>query len=229
MSQWEISISCWTNRFELNARITAIPIEPVVLYPNYVNVPARCKFFLSVLFFFTFNWRQFMGNNFMACSKASNFDAIIIVPIHCSFFTLCFVFIIKKHFIPFYQLISHYYLHLSLFLSLSRAFLSLWVHNFSLGFWLFGGATLNIIEQWLSLLALVVTIFSVMVIFITGFYVVKLPPVLYICIWMLFWMPIFDVACLWYHSFLPFLVSQCVPTVKCVCYLCSITRNTWGS
>lgn len=50
----------------------------------------------------------------MACSKASNFDAIIIVPIHCSFFTLCFVFIIKKHFIPFYQLISHYYLHLSL-------------------------------------------------------------------------------------------------------------------
>lgn len=51
MSQWEISISCWTNRFELNARITAIPIEPVVLYPNYVNVSARCKFFLSVLFF----------------------------------------------------------------------------------------------------------------------------------------------------------------------------------
>lgn len=92
----EISISCWTNRFELNAKkYTHTHMWFLCLAPRFDASCCRCLstsigicmgifvlFFFCCFLFTAFNWRQFMGNNFMACSEASNFDAIIIAPIY---------------------------------------------------------------------------------------------------------------------------------------------------
>lgn len=131
-----------------------------------------------------------MGNNFMACSEASNFDAIIIAPIHfilhsirytLQYFGVCVCLSLKSISLPFSR---HITLPISLSLCLSRP-LSLHFYLFSIQCaqkhitglgcelfrGLFGGATVYSISSSVVIsLALVVTIFSVTVIFITGYF-----------------------------------------------------------
>lgn len=57
----------------------------------HVWVFGRFLFGFFLFPFPAFNWRQFMGNNFMACSEASNFDAIIIAPIHFILHSIRFI------------------------------------------------------------------------------------------------------------------------------------------
>lgn len=92
----EISISCWTNRFELNAKkhihnIDSKRVFVVFHLSHRIACMGMCVFYSTP----PFNWRQFMGNNFMACSEASNFGLSEYK------FSVCLS--LKKHFIAFFK------------------------------------------------------------------------------------------------------------------------------